>query len=84
MYSVIIHRKAQASFNTLPSSYQKKVKEIIHSLTTNPFGYPYTKIKGIDHIYRIRCGEWRILYEVDPLLHRLIILKIEIRSKVYK
>ena len=83
-YTIIIHKKAQISFKSLFPSHQEKIREILASLATNPFGYPYVKIRGELHLYRIRIGEYRILYEICSPLRKVIVLKIEQRSKVYK
>lgn len=83
-YQVIIHNKTQAFIKELQPSYQDKIREILKTLESNPFSYPYIKIRGEEHIFRIRMGEYRILYEVHNLLRQVIILKIDTRSKIYK
>ncbi|MBN1168132.1 MAG: type II toxin-antitoxin system RelE/ParE family toxin [Methanospirillaceae archaeon] len=83
-YQIIIHRKNLAFIKELQPSYQNKIRDILKTLGSNPFAYPYTKIRGEEHIFRIRVGEYRILYEVHTHLRQVIILKIDTRSKVYK
>ncbi|MEM2259425.1 MAG: type II toxin-antitoxin system RelE/ParE family toxin [Candidatus Thermoplasmatota archaeon] len=41
------------------------------------------KIRGEINLYRIRLGKHRILYEIDRENNRVIIIKIEKRSKIY-
>ena len=42
------------------------------------------KIRGKTNLYRIRLGKYRILYEVNEVERRVVILKIDERGKVYK
>ena len=84
IYTVIIHKKAHNAFKSLLPSHQNKVREIIKSLSINPYTYPYVKIKGEDHLYRIRVGDYRILFEVHNLMKQVVIFKIETRTKVYR
>lgn len=83
-YQIIIHKKIQAFITELQPSYQDKIREILKKLGSNPFAYPYMKIRGEEQIFRIRVGEYRILYEVHNLLRQVIILKVDTRSKIYK
>lgn len=34
--------------------------------------------------YKFRVGDWRIVYEIEYDLHRMIIHRIERRDKIYK
>ena len=83
MFKIIFSRKASKSITTLPRANRNRLKEIIISLTRSPFVYPYKKIQGEIYIYRIRLGQYRILYEVKTDIKEIVILKIELRKKVY-
>ncbi|MCD6373585.1 MAG: type II toxin-antitoxin system RelE/ParE family toxin [Thermococcus sp.] len=84
MYEVIFTRRAAKQVKALPPAHRRKLKEIILRLSENPFSYPYKKIRGEEHTYRIRVGQFRILYEVDDRELKVIIFKIERRERAYK
>ncbi|WP_456421967.1 type II toxin-antitoxin system RelE family toxin [Thermococcus sp.] len=84
MYEVVFTKKAAKQVRSLQPAHKRKLKEIILRLSENPFSYPYKKIRGEEHTYRIRVGQFRILYEVDDENFRVIIFKIERRERAYR
>ena len=84
MYEILFSKKSVTFIKSLDKGYKNKIKEIIKRLQFNPFIYPYKKIKGGENLYRIRAGKYRILYEINKEKRKIIILKIDKRSKIYK
>jgi len=84
MYEIIFSKKAAKFISSLPEGYKNKIKETVSVLKENPYGYPYKKIRGETNVYRIRVGEYRILYEIDKNDNLIIILKVDKRERVYE
>jgi len=84
MYEVVFTKKAAKQVRALQPAHKRKLEEIILQLAENPFSYPYKKIRGEEHTYRIRVGQFRILYEVDDENFRVTIFKIERRGRAYR
>lgn len=84
MYEVVFTRKAAKQVKNLEPAHRRKLKEIVLALSQNPFSYPYRKIRGEEHTYRIRVGSFRILYEVDDENMRVVIFKVERRERAYR
>ena len=62
----------------------KRISQKIESLQEKPFMHDTKIIQGYhEKIYRIRVGDYRILYEVDYESNILGIIKIDKRSKAY-
>ncbi len=83
-FDLIFTKQAMIFIEKLDRGYQEKLKEIFMKLRVNPFNYPYKKIRGYTNLYRIRLGQYRILYELERDTRTVIILKIESRGKFYK
>jgi len=83
MYEIVFSRKAAKSVGELPRAHREKLITIIADLKSNPFSHPYRKIRGETNLYRIRLGEYRLLYELNEEQKRIVILKLDKRSKVY-
>ena len=83
MYEIIFSKKSAKFINRLGAGYKNKIKKIFEVMKNNPFSYPYKKIKGETDLYRIRVGNYRILYQVDKNKKWIIILKIDKREKIY-
>jgi mRNA interferase RelE/StbE len=83
MYRILLSRNAEKFVRGLGKKYQKRIGEVIKSFQESSFPYPYSKIKGEVNTYRIRVGEYRIVYEVDKIENIIRILKIDKRGRVY-
>ncbi|HDJ89914.1 MAG TPA: type II toxin-antitoxin system RelE/ParE family toxin [Thermoprotei archaeon] len=67
--------------------YREKFTELFKTLKNNPIPYKnfdIVKLKGYKQTYRIRLGKIRIIYQIDWIERRIIILVVAKRSKAYK
>jgi len=60
-----------------------RIIEKIEKLRENPFIPDTKKIVGSKGLFRVRVGDYRILYEVDYKNNLIGIIKIDKRSDVY-
>lgn len=77
-------RAAEKQLENIPSSDQKKIVKKAEKLADNPFPSGHEKLKGEDHLYRIRQGDYRILYSVFEKKLLILIVKIGHRREVYR
>ena len=42
-----------------------------------------TKLRGYEDVYRVRVGQWRIVYVIDADHRRVVVLRIMARGNVY-
>lgn len=71
-FQVLIHRKAQGHYEQLPIKFKNRIKGALKELSIDPFtSRPKADIKklagtkGRKHAYRIRTGDYRIVYSVE-------------------
>jgi mRNA interferase RelE/StbE len=79
-YEILLHPKANDFLNAAEKKLQQRLKEKIKELTSNP-----KKGKKIKHsdFYRLRIGEYRVIYELDVYKKQAIVLYIGPRKIVY-
>lgn len=83
-YTVIIERSAVRDLKRLPPSIRCRVDAHIRGLAREPRPQGVEKLSGSECSYRIRVGDYRILYEIhDDILHVLVV-KIAHRREVYR
>lgn len=82
-YKVLIKRSAAKEIEDLPLRDRRRVVSRIESLGTEPRPHGCEKLSGQDR-YRIRQGDWRILYEIDDREESVMIVKIGHRRDVYR
>jgi len=83
-YDLFLSKIAIRSAQRLPSAQRDKLRRAFSLMKENPFSFPYKKIRGEPHLYRIRIGSYRVLYEIDEPNRRVMVLKIDRRSRVYR
>jgi mRNA interferase RelE/StbE len=83
-YQVQFSRQALKSFESIPRADLKKIQKKIDSLSSSPYPAGSIKLQGSNDVYRIRSGDYRILYTVsnDELI--ILVLKIGHRRDVYQ
>jgi mRNA interferase RelE/StbE len=83
-YTVIVERSAVRDLKRLPDQIRTRVDEHILALAANPRPQGVEKLSGSDCSYRLRVGDYRVLYEIhDEILHVLVV-KIGHRREVYR
>ncbi len=68
----------------LPGDVLKRVDAAILKLTDNPRPAGCTKLRGSANTYRIRVGDWRVVYDIDDDGRIVILLIVAHRSQVYR
>ncbi|HEY9125250.1 MAG TPA: type II toxin-antitoxin system mRNA interferase toxin, RelE/StbE family [Bacteroidales bacterium] len=58
-------------------------KNAISNLGNNPRPFGYKKLKGED-AYRIRIGDYRIIYEIDDTIIVVTVVSVGHRKEIYK
>ncbi len=54
-----------------------QIIQTVDSLSKNPFPSGVRKLQGVEHSYRLRVGDYRIIYQV--FRNRLIIVIVRVR-----
>ena len=81
---VELTRPAEREFDALPRDAQVRVNRIFDVLAENPRTHGAIKLHGPDKLYRIRAGDWRVLYEIRDAVMLVLAVKIGNRRDVYR
>jgi len=77
-------KSTRKDLSKLPASTVERIIETVEDLEENPFPYGTEKLSGSQHAYRIRLGDYRIVYEVVPELKLIEIQRVRHRKDVYR
>ncbi|HSA59335.1 MAG TPA: type II toxin-antitoxin system RelE/ParE family toxin [bacterium] len=85
-YRIEFVKSARKEFDGLPAKIQPRVLEALQLLSTNPFSelLRFKKLKGAESLYRVRVGDYRIVYEVRGAVLLILVIKIGHRKDVYR
>ncbi|NJE02191.1 type II toxin-antitoxin system RelE/ParE family toxin [Thermococcus sp. JdF3] len=86
-FRVIIGKKAEKGIRNLPPAHLKRFAELVETLKINPVpveSFDVKKMCGSERAYRVRLGNYRILYTVRWNEDTVVILKVEPRERAYR
>ena len=82
-WQIEIARDARKELERLPAQIQIRISKAILALEENPFPHGCQKLKNRDG-FRIRVGDYRILYFADTKLKQIVVGVIGHRREVYR
>lgn len=82
-YNLEIKRGAEKDIRNLLDADRRRIISKITALQENPRPFGCEKLKG-EEAFRIRQGNYRIIYTVDDDTHAVTIVKVGHRREVYR
>jgi len=82
-YRLGILRRAVKELARLPENDKRRIEADVEALAANPRPHGSKKLTGRDG-YRIRSGNYRVVYEIDDHQRTLTILHVGHRKDVYR
>jgi mRNA interferase RelE/StbE len=84
VYQIDLNPSARKDLDRLPSDVWQRVREKLYALRDDPRPLGCTKLAGGESGWRIRVGDWRVLYDIDDAARRVTILRVRHRRDVYR
>ena len=84
MYEVLIERTAERDLQSLPSNILNRIVPRIKALAENSRPSGCHKLTGSRNDWRIRVGDYRVVYEVDDKRRQVRIFRVRHRREVYR
>jgi mRNA interferase RelE/StbE len=82
-YSISFVRSARKELESLPNPLLRRILTKIETLAKNPRPAGCKKLKGARDLWRIRIGEYRVVYSVLEREVRIEIITVRHRSQAY-
>lgn len=82
-YNVVLKRSAEKELRAIPKPDIQRVVARLQGLAHDPRPRGCEKMEGAN-LYRVRQGDWRVLYEVDDTAKRVMVVKIGHRREIYR
>ena len=83
-YEVVLSRSARKELEALPDAIQDRVLARVVSLTQNPRPTGCRKLAGSDSLWRLRVGDYRVLFGIDDRVRLIDIVAVRHRSDAYR
>jgi len=83
-YEILWKRSAVKELKQLPKEIVRKINKIVTRLFDNPLPAGVRKLVGSEHTFRVRLGDYRIVYSVRAEILTIEIIRVGHRREIYK
>jgi mRNA interferase RelE/StbE len=83
-YSLEIKQSAQKELDALDDTVFKRIDRKILALADNPRPAGCKKLKGFKDQWRLRAGDWRVLYIIGAETKTVTVMHVAHRREVYE
>ena len=82
-YRVVVKPSAAKELDKIPKRDLERVVKAIQSLSEDPRRHGAQKLSGEER-YRVRQGDYRVVYEIDDTERVVVIVKVKHRREAYR
>jgi len=83
-YKIEWKNSAKKELKKLDRNVIPKIITAVESLASEPHPAGHKKLQGSEHTYRIRTGDYRIVYSIEDQILLIEIIKVGHRKDIYK
>ena len=83
-YAVVIARSARKELERLPWGGARRILRAIERLGADPRPAGVRKLQGAEDLWRLRVGDYRVIYAIDDARYLVDVLAIRHRKDAYR
>jgi mRNA interferase RelE/StbE len=83
-YQILFTRKAEKEFRALPDRAVRLIAPRVRALADNPRPRGVVKLTGEDNVWRIRVGDYRVVYEIHDDRLIVVVIRLAQRGEAYR
>ncbi len=83
-YRIELKSSALKSLRKFPKDVRKRIGDKIDSLSENPRTPGFEKLSGKHDLYRVRAGNYRIIYTIQDDMLLVLVVEIGHRREIYQ
>ena len=83
-YNIAFAPAALRQLRKLPTTDQKRIAREIETLQNDPRPPGTKKLQGADNLWRLRVGDYRVVYEIQGTKLIVLVLRIAHRKDIYR
>jgi len=83
-YKIVWKQSARKELRKIPKATIARIVALVGDLAENPVPPGVKKLAGTSHTYRIRTGNYRVVYNIDNHVLVVEIVRVGHRKEVYK
>ncbi len=83
-YEIIIKPAAEKSLDKIPLPARRRIADAMEQLGSDPRPLGVVKLTGDENLWRIRIGNYRVVYEIHDDRLVVLVLRVAHRKDVYR
>jgi mRNA interferase RelE/StbE len=83
-YNIVFKPSVAKDLRAIPQTLTAQVIKRIENLKTDPLPRQAIKLSGAEHLYRLRVGDYRVVYGIDKQTKQIVVHYIRHRRDVYR
>ena len=83
-YSVVFARSARKELQNLDPPVARRILKHIETLVGNPRPSGVAKLEGANDLWRVRVGEWRVVYRISDRERLVDVIAVRHRRDAYR
>ena len=83
-YRIDFKPSAEKSLAKLPTGLQKRIVRAVELLAATPRPHGVVKMAGDENLWRIRAGDFRVVYEIHDSVLFVMVLRVGHRREIYR
>ena len=83
-YSLEIKQSVEKDLKKVPKEMVERIIEAIEKLSENPYPRQSKKIKSAERTYRLRVGDYRVIYQIDKERKVVVVYHVRHRKIAYE
>ena len=86
MYLLTYSKQARKTLTRVPAHVSSRILDRMKKIASNPFAPDNNaeSMRGMHGYFRLRSGDWRVVYKVETDVLRIVVVKIAPRGGVYE
>jgi len=83
-YSIVFARSARKELQNLDPQVARRILKQVEALASGPRPSGVTKLEGANDLWRIRVGQWRVVYRISDHDRLIDVIGVRHRSEAYR
>jgi mRNA interferase RelE/StbE len=83
-YRIVFTKRAERDLESIPVRDQARLARRIDTLAANPRPAGAKKLTGADDLYRLRSGDYRVVYSIEDDVITVTVIRMGHRRDIYR
>jgi mRNA interferase RelE/StbE len=84
MYAVRFHPSAARELEKLEPGVRRRIARAVDRLANDPLGGGAMKLRGAEDLWRLRVGDYRVIYQVRDAVLLVLVIRVRHRREAYR